>query len=70
MNWNNYGKVWHVDHIIPCKAWDLNKEFDKYCCWNYRNLQPLHRKENIRKSGKYNEIDKLRYETKMRTLLF
>jgi hypothetical protein len=45
MSWENYGNVWHIDHIVPCSSWDLTKEFDNYCCWNYKNLQPLLKKE-------------------------
>ena len=70
MNWENYGKSWHIDHIIPCKAWDLTKEFDNYCCWNYRNLQPLNSTSNHSKKDKYDPINKLFYETKMQTILF
>jgi hypothetical protein len=24
MNWENYGPVWHVDHIKPCNKFDLS----------------------------------------------
>ena len=70
MNWENYGKTWHIDHIIPCKGWDLTKEFDNYCCWNFRNLQPLNSTLNQSKKDKYDPIDKLYYETKLRTIIF
>lgn len=69
MNWENYGKIWHIDHIIPCKAWDLSKEFDNYCCWNYRNLQPLYATSNIIKKDKYDPIKKELYVYKMKTIL-
>jgi hypothetical protein len=70
MNWENYGKIWQIDHIIPCKSWDFSKEFDNYCCWNYRNLQPLYITTNIIKKDKFEEMDKLCYEVKMKTILF
>jgi hypothetical protein len=69
MNWSNYGKLWHIDHIIPCASWDFKNSFDVYCCWNYRNLQPLHIYENKSKKNKYNDLDKLAYLTKMKTIL-
>lgn len=37
MSWDNYGKEWHIDHIIPCNAWNFSNEFENKC-WNYRNL--------------------------------
>jgi hypothetical protein len=70
MNWKSYGKIWHIDHIIPCKSWDFSKEFDNYCCWNYRNLQPLYITTNILKKDKFEEMDKIAYITKMKTILF
>jgi len=53
MNWNNYTYWgWHVDHIIPCCAFDLSKEEEIYKCFHYTNLQPLWWYENISKGSK------------------
>lgn len=49
MDWGNYGE-WHVDHIIPCAAFDLTREDHQVACFNWRNLQPMWRKENKSKS--------------------
>ena len=57
MNWNNQGQ-WHIDHIIPCKAWNLENEEDQRICFSWMNLQPLWGKENLEKSGNYTEEDK------------
>ena len=51
MNWNNYGK-WQLDHIIPCCKFDLTKEEEIYKCFNYNNLQPLWKEDNLRKGTK------------------
>lgn len=68
MNWDNYGEVWHIDHIIPCASWDLNNEFENKCCWNYRNLQPLFATENHTKKDKFDENSKKCYIDLMRTI--
>lgn len=41
MTWENHGKVWHIDHVIPCAHFDLTKEEDQLKCFHYSNLQPL-----------------------------
>lgn len=66
MNWNNYGTYWHIDHIIPCAAWDLTKEDENMYCWNFRNLQPLESSINQSKKDKYDPKDKGEYVEKMR----
>lgn len=61
MNWNNYGSYWHIDHIIPCSAWDLSKEEDNFYCWNFMNLRPLEASKNRSKKDKYDYLDKKIY---------
>jgi hypothetical protein len=61
MTWDNYGKYWHVDHIIPCSAFNLLDQKELYACFNYKNLQPLSIEENLKKGNKYNETDKQTY---------
>jgi hypothetical protein len=52
MTWENYGK-WHVDHIVPCAAFDLTdpEQFER--CWALNNLQPLWASDNCRKGARY-----------------
>jgi hypothetical protein len=50
MNWNNYGRVWEVDHITPCSSFDLTDPEQQRICFHYRNHQPLYKTENRRKS--------------------
>jgi hypothetical protein len=51
MSWKNYG-LWHIDHIKPCASFNLSKPSEQRRCFNYKNLQPLWAKDNIRKSDK------------------
>ncbi len=51
MSWDNYGD-WHIDHVRPCKAFDLAVPEQQKACFHWTNLQPLWAEENMRKSGK------------------
>lgn len=53
MTWDNYGSYWHIDHIIPCAAFNLKNKQEQKRCFNYHNLQPLKASENIAKTNKY-----------------
>ena len=57
MTWCNYGRVWHIDHIIPISAFNIESydSFDFKRCWNLQNLQPLFASENLRKHNKLNQ---------------
>lgn len=53
MTWDNWGlKGWHIDHILPCSAFDLTNPEDQKECFHYTNLQPLWWWENLSKSNK------------------
>lgn len=52
MSWDNYGLgdgKWVIDHIIPCRSFDLVDQKEQMKCFNYTNLQALWCKENGRK---------------------
>ncbi len=51
MTWRNYGQ-WHIDHIVPCRAFDLTDYFQLRLCFNWQNLRPVWAAENIAKGGK------------------
>jgi hypothetical protein len=52
MTWENYGTHWHVDHIIPCAAFDHTKPEQVRQCWHFTNLRPLEAKANMAKGAK------------------
>lgn len=55
MTWANYGTRWHVDHIIPCAAFDHTDEKQVAQCWHWTNLRALDAKKNMQKSDKITE---------------
>jgi hypothetical protein len=55
MNWDNYGKYWNIDHVIPMSYFNLENKLDRDICLHWTNLRPLNSIENTEKS---NKIDK------------
>ena len=67
MSWDNYGKVWHIDHIIPASLYELSKKKEIQKCFNLRNLRPLKCQDN---QVKWKKLDmKLVEEHKIEDLL-
>jgi hypothetical protein len=54
MNWENYGKGWHIDHKIPVSAfnYETEEDIDFKKCWELKNLRPLKASINISKKAK------------------
>jgi hypothetical protein len=52
MNWDNYGKLWQIDHIHPLSRvdWDDVEQVKKVC--HYTNLRPLLTELNLSKGNK------------------
>lgn len=48
MNWNNYGSVWEIDHVIPKFRFSFSSVQDKQyrICWSLMNLRPIKVQEN------------------------
>ena len=48
MSWDNHGRDgWHIDHIKPCKDFDLTDPKQQLLCFHYTNLRPLWAKDNL-----------------------
>lgn len=52
MSWDNWGDVWHIDHVIPFSLCNGNKELAIKLS-HYTNLRPLCRWENQTKKDKF-----------------
>lgn len=55
MTWENHGKVWHIDHVIPLDASNKDPEILKRLCY-YENLSPMWSTENLSKGYKIPNI--------------
>lgn len=51
MSWDNMAS-WHVDHHIPCDAFNLKDERQQRMCSNWRNLRPMWATDNLSKKNK------------------
>ena len=52
MTWSNYGIYWHCDHVIPANKFNLNNPTQILLCFNWKNLSPLTKKDNMNKKDK------------------
>jgi len=54
MDWENYGKYWHIDHKTPQAAFNFERpeDLDFKRCWALKNLQPMEAKQNMGKGAK------------------
>lgn len=53
------GMTWesdfHIDHIRPCRSFDLSNPEQVRACFHFTNLRPLWPIDNFRKSGKWEQ---------------
>lgn len=52
MAWENYGPIWHIDHIKPCAKFDLTHPEQQRICFHWSNQQPLWASENMSKGSR------------------
>ena len=53
MNWDNYGKLWHIDHIIPIAYEDSDNEDEVMSRFHWSNCQPMWHSYNMSKCNRY-----------------
>jgi len=54
MTWENYGPVWHIDHIVPLAVhnYEAPHHADFKRAWALSNLRPLWARDNMAKGAK------------------
>ena len=55
MTWDNYGVIWHIDHVVPIAFFNNTDKDEQRLCFNWSNLRPLLKEQNIAKSSKINK---------------
>ena len=53
MNFNNI----HIDHVKPISSFDVSNDDELLEAFNWKNTQPLLKKDNLSKGNKINELD-------------
>ena len=64
MNWDNYGKYWHLDHIKPASWFKYSSHTDKdfLQCWSLNNLQPLKAMDNMLTDAIKQEVEEFAHD--------
>lgn len=39
LSWDNFGKNWQFDHIVPVTFFDFSNDGDLRLCWNFTNIR-------------------------------
>ena len=52
MSWDNHGSYWEIDHTIAVANFNLYSVNEQLLCFNWKNLMPLKREINQKKSNK------------------
>jgi hypothetical protein len=57
MTWQNHGqRGWQLDHVKPCREFDLSDPDQFAQCFHYTNLQPIWRAAHLEKHGRKSRL--------------
>lgn len=65
MNWENYGSLWHIDHVKPCASFDLLDEKQQIICFHWTNIAPVLKPYNLSKGSKIIKTDIIKQKKKV-----
>ena len=61
MTFENFGKIWSLDHIVPVDLFDILNLDEKRLCYNYLNIMPMFVNDNRLKGASVHfSLDKLK----------
>ena len=58
MSWENYPRLWEIDHIIPLSAFDLTNREELLKAVHYSNLRPMWTTQNRREQDRGMSLSK------------
>lgn len=61
LSWDNYGTLWHIDHVIPLAFFDLVDINEQWLAFHWSNLRPLYACDNLEKKDKIIQNDTLNH---------
>ena len=64
MSWNNYGNVWHIDHVLLCSMFNMLVNEECNTCFAWENTRPLYALLNLKRK-KFTIHDLLFQEIRM-----
>ena len=69
MAFNNQGSLWHIDHVIPISKFQVKNEQDVIECFNWKNLCPLSKKDNVTKKDNVIPVQVEEHISKLRLFI-
>ena len=60
-SWEDFGKKWQFDHVIPITYFDFTSEEELKLCWNFTNLSIEHFEENKNRGDRIDIIGAKKY---------
>lgn len=69
MTMENYGNIWHIDHVKPCASYNLSDDKQVEECFNWKNLRPLLKEKNLLKSDNIDIFEITLQELKTKVFL-
>jgi hypothetical protein len=67
MSWDNYGKAWQIEHIIPATYFDFQDEKELKLCWSFINMRVQPLDEEGQHSSSFNLLASKTYFTQLQT---